>query len=153
MSQTQTHPLILILISGREHSLHSVEQLETQSASGLWMLVSIKEYAFAFRGKKLLLKKISKRPVPILVEPHNNLLIYNFGKRSSKSFRFTSEPSGFITVAHFKNEKQLKGNILRSGEKMVWNMKYIGKKYPTVIFEFQLIKEKTKSDTNNSVDT
>jgi hypothetical protein len=149
MSDIQIQSILLILMNGRGHSLQSVEQLETLSASGLWMLVSIKEYAFSLNGRKLLLKKKNNSPIPILVEPHNNLLIYDFGKRCSKSYRFTSEPSGFVTVAHFKNEKQLKGNILKSGDKMVWNMKYIGKKHPTVFLEFQKIKSHLQINTNN----
>ncbi len=150
MSQTQTQPLILILISGREHSLQSVEKVETQTVSGLWMLVSIKEYALTIRGKKILRKRSNKKIVPVLIEPQKNLLIYNFGKRSYKPFRFTYNSSGIITVPHFRTEIELSGYILRSGDKMTWELKYTDQKYPTIVFEFQKVKSNVNIESNNT---
>jgi hypothetical protein len=141
MSIVQIQAFLLMLINSREHSLQSVEKAETQSVSGLWMLVSIKEYALTIRGKKILLKRFNKKIVPVLIEPQKNLLIYNFGKRSYKPFRFTYNSSGIITVPHFRTEIELLGHILRSGDKMTWELKYFNQKHPTVVFEFQLVKE------------
>jgi hypothetical protein len=150
MSQTQTQPLILILISGREHSLQSVEKETEQTISGLWMLISLREYALTLKRTKLLLKRSYKKPIPVLIELQNNILIYNFGKPNNKPLRFTREPTGSINVPHFRSEKLLTGNIRRSGDKMIWELKYIDKKYPTVIFEFQEVVKNTNQKANNS---
>lgn len=148
MSQTQ--PLILILINGRGHSLQSVEPKTEQTISGLWMLISIREYALTLKRTKLLLKRIYKKPIPVLIELQNYVLIYNFGKPNNKPLRFTREPSGSINVPHFRSEKLLTGNISRSEDKMIWELKYIDKKFPTVIFEFQEVVKNTNQKANNS---